>query len=206
MKIDVILLSGKQGSGKSSLTNALIELIKKEKQSWMGVEAKFADTIYAIHDAARGILKQRGVDIKHETKDGNLLQLLGTEWGRKTLGEDVWVHALKGEMMEKMKSYSSWGFNRLTFIVSDCRFRNEFEAFPEAFRVRLVAEEAVRKARCEMWRENSLHPSEVDLDVYATEKLFDLYVPTDSISLERSAFLILESFKKAPEMMFAIRK
>jgi hypothetical protein len=67
-------------------------------------------------------------------------------------------------------------------VIGDCRFENEFDAFPHALRVRLGCPEEVRKSRCSMWRENTQHPSEIGLDKYAKEGWFDLYLHTDSIS------------------------
>lgn len=64
-------------------------------------------------------------------------------------------------------------------IIDDCRFTNEFDAFPQALRVRLNAAEDVRKGRAESWRENTVHPSEVGLDLYDIEGKFDLYLQTD---------------------------
>jgi hypothetical protein len=83
-------------------------------------------------------------------------------------------------------------------IIDDCRFPNEFEAFPEALRVRLNADEKVRKLRTEAWRENTLHPSEVSLDIYDIEGKFDLYLQTDikESSPEHCATLITAQLLK----------
>lgn len=171
----IILLSGKQGSGKSTIMH---ELGKKAQSSKMKVHTPiFADTIYMIHNYAIGLLEKRGIK-RDLVKDGKLLQLLGTEWGRDSIDSDIWVKCLLGQVVE-IKERSGEDDENL-FIVSDCRFKNEFkiQGVP-AFKVRLEASKEVRKARCSQWRENDTHPSEVDLDGYARDGLFDCYVDTE---------------------------
>ena len=161
----IVLISGKQGSGKTTITN---ELMKR----WPARDLKFADVIYEMHDACRDILISRGIEMVNEVKDGHLLQFLGTEYGRKTFGEDVWVKIARNTISASESN----------FIINDCRFENEFDAFPEALRVRLQCESSIRKERAEMWRENTGHASEIDLDAYSGAGLFDLYVDTDNVS------------------------
>lgn len=130
-------------------------------------------------------------------KDGPLLQFLGTEWGRKTYGDAVWVNALRGRVeIEKLKRNNDAA--RLITIISDCRFENEFDAFPEALRIRLVCSEAERKLRAEMWRENTQHPSETGLDLYAAHGKFDLMFNTEdpACTPEHMATLILAQLDK----------
>jgi dephospho-CoA kinase len=189
MKTKIILLSGQQGSGKTTLMNAL-----KRYFTAMGTRTQdviFADTIYKIHDYAINLLEQRGVK-RDIVKDGKLLQLLGTEWGRETLGEDIWVRCLMGEI-ERLQRVT--GDANTVFIVSDCRFENEFDGVPGAFKVRLEASREVRKARCSQWRENDTHRSEIDLNKYAREGKFDCYVDTE-LDLDRSVREILMRFNE----------
>ena len=131
-----------------------------------------------MHDYCRTVLVEKGVQIDLNTKDGPLLQLLGTEWGRKHLGEDVWVDALKGSIRKAKRLNAA---SQLAIVVDDMRFENEFDGFPEACKIRLEASKIVRMQRCEMWREQDEHPSEVALDEYSEQGMFDIKLHTDQL-------------------------
>lgn len=166
--VQVVLISGKQGSGKSTLTRELMRLFPEAQ------EFKFAGPIYQIHDYARTMLDALGVEIPPnlKAKDGPLLQYLGTEWGRKSIADDVWVKCAQGAV----RNYLRNSVGRVVAVFSDCRFKNEFHAFPDALTIRLECDRDARKARAEMWRDNENHPSEVDLDGYAYDGKFDFVI------------------------------
>lgn len=172
----IILISGKQGSGKSTLANALCT-----KFGPVGaVKTRFAQALYEMHDCCRAILAKYNIDrYEFGKKDGNLLQLLGTEWGRKTIRETVWVETVLNQIRNAPKN--------IVHIIEDCRFRNEFDAFhnvPNVIKIRLNCSEEIRKGRAEMWRENSSHPSEIDLDEYAELMKFDMSFNTAHESID----------------------
>lgn len=172
----MILISGPQGSGKTSLQEALETLIYPNPRT-RAIPLNFADPIKYMHDFCRNILRDAGITPPHEVKDGDLMQLLGTEWGREKVGPNVWVDHLRGRINKTLELAS---LNRIEyiFIVADCRFRNEFDGFPDALRVRLACPQEIRKTRASMWRENITHPSEIDLDEYSLEGKFDLNFAT----------------------------
>ena len=204
-KIKKILLSGKMGSGKTSTARALQEWCWKNK--WLVQTIKFAEPLYAMHDAVR--LVAESYDIPMLEKDGMLLQMLGTNWGRHQFGDDVWVKACLKKVAHTVDfwnmdlgvaTHAIAGMVTLGFdvgitpgmiIIDDCRFENEFTAFYDALRVRLVAPRDVRKGRCDSWRDNEEHLSEISLDKYEEQGRFDLTVNTALTSVEEVVSLIL---------------
>lgn len=177
MRVDTIVISGKQGSGKSTLVEAIGALAAVPEKVAVA-EVRFASTIYEIHDFTKAVLRSYGIDCPD--KMGDLLQYLGTDFGRKNFGDDVWVNCLKERMAKLEGLYSKMGFERVIFLVSDCRFQNEFDALKGlATRVRLQCPKEIRKARCDGWRENDTHISETDLDTSVRAGLFDAVFYTD---------------------------
>lgn len=184
-KHKIIMVSGKQGSGKTAICNNL--LILAARQNISAHHIIFADTIYMIHDYARELLRFRGVE--RPDKDGKLLQMLGTEWGRTVIGPDVWVQTLLGTINNIAPTPKD---NHL-FVVSDCRFKNEFDGI-DAFRVRLEASEEVRRARAHGWRDTTNHVSETDLDEYVEQGKFDMVINTENTDPLEVAMTILKEF------------
>ena len=179
----VILISGKMGSGKTSLQSRIYDQWKLK----YGVPLKvnFADIIYEMHDAVLDILSQHYEDKRGLKKDGNLLQLLGTEWGRNTISPDIWVECLRNKVLSHPSPLA---------IVGDCRFPNELGTFSgtdrRVIKVRLECPESVRKVRCSMWRENTGHPSEVSLDGDGFN--WDLVFNTESMDIDYCTHKILD--------------
>lgn len=174
--IDIVLISGKQGSGKTTTSEQLIIEARRSGKYYFIFKMKFADPLYEIHDMILSRMefysgKQR------IAKNGQLLQYLGTEFSRNTYGQDVWVNALKKNIETKAKEFQP---SKTLIIVDDCRFENEFDAFPDALKVRLEASEEVRKPRTDSWREDVKHQSETGLDKYANDNKFNLTIYTDT--------------------------
>lgn len=196
METTIILLSGKQGSGKSSIQKELSEQLRKRESNFV-ITLNFADILYEMHDAVLSIL-HKYIEPRKIVKDGPLLQLLGTEWGRNTISDNIWVYLLKkkiGIMSLTLKEYKN-----AFFIIGDCRFDNEFDAFPDkdlpnVLKIRLVASEDVRKIRCSMWRENSTHISEIALDKYYNENKFDLCLDTETCTVIKCVEVIMDNLK-----------
>jgi len=180
----LILISGKKRTGKSTLQKALFKYFY-DQENCFPLEINFADEIYRMHDYALKKMKELGQEYR-QPKHRKLLQFLGTEWARETFGENVWCDVLKKKVEIATKN------NYTHVIVSDCRFKNEFDYFPEALRVRLVAEAFVRKQRStELWNEESeKHQSETDLDLYALGNKFDMVLSTDVYTVDECVNLI----------------
>lgn len=158
----VILISGKQGAGKTTLANHLLTLFPKSTR------LSFADPMRSL---VRGMLKaadEIGLDLPQNPETRSLMQFLGTEWGRE-MNPLLWVNYARKQTEDP--SYD-------LFIFDDCRFRNEFNAFPDAIRIRLCCPEQIRKPRAKYWG-NPDHLSETDLDGYLDR--FDMRFDTSGL-------------------------
>lgn len=170
MKKRIFIFSGAQGSGKSTYAKYL--------QAFLGMHnakiLKFAAPLYALHDRCLPLLKEYGVRPASMDKDGELLQVLGTSYGRAKLGENVWVDIVARQAFTWLSQNKSH-----YVIIDDARFENEVDTFREdAYLIRLTAPEDVRRARCSYWREDKNHPSEIGLDKYEREMRFDIVMET----------------------------
>lgn len=114
----IIALCGLAGSGK----NAVASILRRNHS--FGVIA-FADPIYDAVAAITGMHRRELEDraIKEQVipwlgkSPRELLQTLGTEWGRNTVRDDIWIQ----RAMQAAKHYSR-------VAVCDCRFANEAQA------------------------------------------------------------------------------
>lgn len=186
MQPKVILISGKMGSGKTTLATHLVKAINLH-QKFYCVAMKFADPLYQMHDYCLAVLNQSGVDTKK--KDGKLLQLLGTDWARSTIDENIWVKVAQNRV-RKIKPTAYDHTNVVIF--DDCRFKNELLAFPDAIKIRLECNKEMRRQRCDSWRDNEMHPSEIDLDDWVTSPgRFDFIFNTGVQPVEMYARMIL---------------
>jgi dephospho-CoA kinase len=169
----VVAISGKQGSGKTTLSQALSDRLTRAGKQVFAV--KFAAPVYELHDALYEAAAAYG--IPPAKTDGKLLQLIGTEWGRKVHGEDVWVKAFQHTLAQIQASMKS-NLANLVVINDDMRFRNEFDGTPNALKIRLRCDRDVRRHRADSWRTDEGHESETDLDLYEWQGKFDYVVDT----------------------------
>lgn len=174
----IILISARQGAGK---TTTAVNLCKKFGPVG-AIRTRFAQPLYEMHDACRNILLKYGLkEYDYTMKDGNLLQLLGTEWARKHINENIWADILRNQIRSMPKN--------LIKIVEDVRFPNEFDAFDSfdepVVKLRLTCPRDIRKQRAEMWRENENHASETSLDEHVENNKFDIYIDTSINSQEQ---------------------
>jgi hypothetical protein len=173
--IKYILTSGKAGSGKTTLANAI--MTRLQNLGHLVIHTTFATPLYKMHDYCLSVLNDVGMTT--EKKDRVLLQLLGTEWGRHSVSENIWVDYLKNYVDSIYLSHSRNTYGPTMYvIVSDCRFTNEFDGFPKALRIRLTAPTDERRERADSFPKNETHASETGLDIYASMNEFDLYFNT----------------------------
>jgi dephospho-CoA kinase len=169
----IILLSGKAGSGKSTTASVLIELA--EQVGRYAYIQKFAAPLYKMHDAVKEVAESYGIATL--PKERELLQFLGTEWGRELKGPNVWVKAALNNLNLADRNAKV----PTVAIFDDVRFENEVTLLKEELGnkvlvIRLEAPEFIRKSRGAAGNSDSFqHPSECGLDHY---KAFNLVIDT----------------------------
>lgn len=155
----LIVISGPQGSGKSTLSSAL-EREFMARGLGAAVTIKFADPLYGlqkvVHDYVRMYCDLPGL-APGETKDRTLLQFLGSEWGQARFGSDVWVRVWKSTIARLEVGL---------VLNDDLRFPHELVAAKElgAITIRLRCDDVVRMERLGLNYGGSSHISERALE------------------------------------------
>jgi hypothetical protein len=120
------------------------------------------------------ILNLSGEELKSRIR--LMMQRLGTELGRDVWARDVWVHAL----LRRLGDLES---ENPGIVVTDLRFRDEFEALREAGFLMVYLDAPVEFLRIQPEDPKYLHPSERDLDAHLAEGKFDLILTNDRKTL-----------------------
>jgi hypothetical protein len=117
----LIGITGVMGSGKDTVANLIIAMRPRELRRYSfatplknGVKAMFGWTDEQIEDR---VFKE-AIDPRWGFSPRKAMQLLGTEYGRERLRNDLWVHA--GENFHEASLTSQRGT-----IITDVRFENE---------------------------------------------------------------------------------
>ena len=122
----VILLTGKMGSGKSTVADRLVE----EHEFWRVKLAKplkdMIRTLGVPEEYIEGDLKNTPCQQLNGHTARYAMQTLGTEWGRNLLGNDFWTNIA----VDRIRRAISYGED---IVVDDMRFHNELEALKKAF-------------------------------------------------------------------------
>ncbi len=111
----IIALNGKMGVGKSTAA----ALIAKVSDRPIRI-VKFAAPLYDMQEFIYRRIAEVYTRPDTFIKDRTLLQWLGTEWGRGTISQTIWVDLWKAEAV----ALSNHGF---TVVCDDVRFDNEAE-------------------------------------------------------------------------------
>ena len=181
----LIAISGKIGSGKSTLGSLLVESL--ERRGHKAKVVNFADKLKEINyilTGYYGYTQQEKNFSLHEYRmtDGESLQNIGTEALRLNYHENVWINS-------SLKNLDEDTF----YIFCDCRFKNEARAIKEknGIVIRINGDPALVRQNSQR---NLTHQSEVDLDDY---EMFD-YIFTNEdfeelkkFSEEIADFLVL---------------
>lgn len=179
----ILGLSGYAQAGKDTAGRFLVEehgyvryAFADKLRSFLYAENPFVDPPNRVQDIVDRYGWERAKLDFAEVR--GLLQRLGTEAGRKILGENVWVDAVFNDIKRD-------GIGEV--VITDVRFPNEAQMIKE--RGGLV----VRINRPEVTAVNA-HPSETSLDDWP----FDLVVPNDgSLNLLRESmkWVVKESWR-----------
>jgi dephospho-CoA kinase len=183
-----IIVTGKAGSGKSTLTGAL--------QKYWGARGiavfccNLAEPIYRMADAVYVVGRHFGIEPPAGGKDRELLQALGDEWGNKK-DPEIWVKAAKNKIAQVTKLWEEKGLLYIVLLERVCH-PNQLAAWPDAFKIQLHAPESVRKERCAHWPLNPNHASETALD----GAVFDAKYDTSVLSTEDIVKNVAEAVKE----------
>lgn len=190
-----ICFTGKMRSGKDTAAEYLIK-------KYGGVIYKFADPLYEMQEE---IYRIAGLPYTSNTKDRVLLQLLGTDWGRKTIDPNIWVNAMDNrlhhfdqlENLSRKGSLFSSTLYTTNLFITDARFPNEIEVLRNhGFKIiQVICDDEIREER---GASNTGHSSETSLDDFKDydmsifnnltledyyvilERLYDKYSPSNS--------------------------
>jgi dephospho-CoA kinase len=134
-----VMVIGKMTSGKTTVADHLVDnfgfkkltLAKALKDMIVAIEAgdgaqKIVTEHVMNHVYLSAIERERMVTaiektmtLPHETpKPRKRLQYLGTEGGRQTVRDTIWIDIIKGQVKPKEK-----------YVIDDVRFLNEYQAF-----------------------------------------------------------------------------
>ena len=118
----VIGLYGKAGCGKDTAATLLWQEVSAHRMA-------FAEPLYEAISAITkvGVTQFQDREFKEQIipwigkSPRYLLQTLGTEWGRKLVGDDFWVYILKN----RIERFEWWNGVERDFVITDVRFDNE---------------------------------------------------------------------------------
>lgn len=171
----IVALSGYAQVGKDTLAAGLIEADGYERLAFAD---PLREMLYALNPlVGKGDLRVQDIvdfkgwdQAKALPEIRSLLQRLGTDAGRKVLGDDVWVRTTMAKVQQGH-----------AYIITDTRFPNEADA------VRDKGGQVVRVQRPEHGPING-HESEVALDGYSFDiGIFNCTTPENAVSALRRA-------------------
>jgi hypothetical protein len=198
-----IVIIGKMTSGKTTAADYLLKEIPNSKKLTLAgpvydlvnnIEKDYKyliDTyILPYYDPRDSIQQKMGLDIseefyltwrkilfetkfipKEKPKSRKRLQFLGTEGGRKRIDDKIWIKIATEKAKQEPKT---------TWIIEDCRFKNEFDWFEKAgwlsiflYVSRQIQEERIKHLYGKFDKSILEHPSEAEID--------KICVPTECI-------------------------
>jgi hypothetical protein len=117
----IVGITGRAGAGKDTVADYLVDTYGFGKTSFAGPIKDMINTLLGEQPEAWEDREWKETPILCGKSPRYLAQTLGTEWGRRIVGEDIWV---------RLALDASNDFEHL--VISDVRFDNEAEAIHEA--------------------------------------------------------------------------
>ena len=152
----VIGVSGKAEAGKSTFANFLKQAL--ERKHYRVLLINYGDYVKFIAEKYYNWNKEK------DEKGRALLQHIGTEQGRLSVNENVWVDMVIRTVQIAEKDYD-------IAIIADCRFPNEFDRWNtfgyDIMKIRVERPEHNNK----LTNEQKQHSSETSLDTYRFENI-----------------------------------
>lgn len=120
----ILGLVGPLGSGKTTLANAVVDLVKGQRLSCAG---PIRDMLHALGIPREDLTtnKNKPQPWLHHLTSRAMLKSLGTEWGRELVGPDIWINAV-------LRAAEKVGPRGASIVIDDIRFDNEARAVKEA--------------------------------------------------------------------------
>lgn len=183
-----VLITGKQGSGKRTLTQ---ELQKYWGQRGMAVYSyDYLQAAYQMHDAVFMMGDQYKI-ARPAVRDMHLVQHL-LSWGVKR-DPQFWGKAVKSQVANITDKWDALNLHYMA-IIPGVAFKEDLPLFPEAFRVRLECSLDARAARANGWGDVT-HPSEESMDGLAGRAYFDLTIDTETTTAAAAAEMVATAIK-----------
>lgn len=114
----VVALSGVAGSGKSTAAQYLVDIQGYTRVRFAGPLKAMMTALGFTKDDTDGEAKDRPHDLLCGKTRRHAMQTLGTEWGRRCIGEDFWVGLWRAAANEVIETGGR-------VVCDDCRFPNE---------------------------------------------------------------------------------
>ena len=122
----IMALTGRAGHGKDTVADYLVEKHNFKKMSFAAPLKEAASSLFCIPmETMEDRVKKEQIDKRWGKSPRTLLQLMGTEFLRKEMGEDFLVARMKTELFKRIQ-------NSERIVISDCRFDNEADFIKNA--------------------------------------------------------------------------
>ena len=124
--LNIIALTGHKGSGKTTAAEYLGQNRNDVVHASFAapIKSMLSELYYCVTDNAHAYLwgskKEEELPIIGKTSR-HIMQTLGTEWGHKYLGEDIWAKVLLADIENNLK-----GEDFSLVIIDDMRFISEY--------------------------------------------------------------------------------
>ena len=160
---DVIGLGGSRGAGKSTVAETLSSVHGYERVRFAGgLKEMLKFLLYyqyldeeTVERLIDGDLKEFASPHLCDQTPRYVMQTLGTEWGRKLVGEDFWVQVTKNRVDSLLKKNKR-------VVIDDVRFQNEIDmvrSYKRSYSIYIESDSTVQDSHAS---ENSLTLEDFD--------------------------------------------